>query len=98
MAEYCSKMTEHLSKITERYIKMAYSKHKMTEYRGDGGLGAAVHGTRGMVNVGSAHRSMQDESEARASARVSGEGAGARGRRAHMVSGARGWLAGLGDE
>jgi hypothetical protein len=28
-------MTEHISKITERYIKMAYSKHKMTEYRGD---------------------------------------------------------------
>jgi hypothetical protein len=31
MDEYCSKMTEHISKITKRYIKMAYSKHKMTE-------------------------------------------------------------------
>jgi hypothetical protein len=38
MAEYCSKMNEHISKIAERYIKMAYSKHKMTEYHGDGGL------------------------------------------------------------
>jgi hypothetical protein len=24
-------MTEHISKITEHYIKMAYLKHKMTE-------------------------------------------------------------------
>jgi hypothetical protein len=31
-------MNEHISKITERYIKMAYSKHKMSEYHGDGGL------------------------------------------------------------
>jgi hypothetical protein len=35
MAEYCSKMIEHISKISERYIKMVYSKHKMIEYRGD---------------------------------------------------------------
>jgi hypothetical protein len=35
MAEYCSKMIEHISKISERYIKMVYSKHKMTEYRSD---------------------------------------------------------------
>jgi hypothetical protein len=28
-------MTEHISKITERYIKMTYSKHKIIEYRGD---------------------------------------------------------------
>jgi hypothetical protein len=41
MDVYYSKMTEHISKIIERYIKMAYSKYKMTEYRGDGGLGAA---------------------------------------------------------
>jgi hypothetical protein len=44
MDEYCSKMTEHISKIIERYIKMAYSKHKMTKYCGDGGLGTAARG------------------------------------------------------
>jgi hypothetical protein len=77
MAGYCSKITEHISKITERYIKMAYSKHKMTEYHGDGGLGAAVRRIRGLVNAGSAHRSMRDESEVRASARVGGERMGA---------------------
>jgi hypothetical protein len=76
MVEYCSKMTKHISKITERYIKMAYSKHKITEYRGDGGLGAAARGVGGLVNVGSAHRSMQDESEARVDAWVDGERAG----------------------
>jgi hypothetical protein len=71
-------MTEHISKITERYIKMAFSKHKMTEYRGDGGLGAAARGIWGLVNAGSVHRSMRDESEAHAGARVGGECAGAR--------------------
>jgi hypothetical protein len=71
-------MTEHISKITERYIKMAYSKHKMTEYHGDGGLGAAVRGIWGLVNAGLVHRSMRDESEAHAGARVGGECAGAR--------------------
>jgi hypothetical protein len=78
MTEYCSKMTEHISKITERYIKMAYSKHKMTKYRGDGGLGTAACGIGGLVNAGSAHRSMRDESEARTGARVGGEHTGAR--------------------
>jgi hypothetical protein len=52
MAEYCSKMAEHFSKITERYIKMAYSKHKMTEYHGDGGLGAAARGIGGWSTRG----------------------------------------------
>jgi hypothetical protein len=47
MVEYCSKMTEHISKIIERYIKMSYSKYKMTEYRDDGGLGAAARGIGG---------------------------------------------------
>jgi hypothetical protein len=47
MVEYCTKINEHISKITERYIKMAYSKHKMIEYRGDGGLGAATRGIGG---------------------------------------------------
>jgi hypothetical protein len=47
MVEYCSKMTEHISKITERYIKMAYSKNKMTEYRGDSGLGTVTRGIGG---------------------------------------------------
>jgi hypothetical protein len=83
MAEYCSKMTEHISKITELYIKMAYSKHKMTKYRGDGGLDATARGIGGLVNVGLAHRSMRDESKLRAGAWVGGERAGAR------VSGAR---------
>jgi hypothetical protein len=83
MAEYCSKMTEHISKITERYFKMAYSKHKMTEYRGDGGLGMATHGVRGLVNAGSVHQSMRDENEAHTGAQVGGE----------RASGdARGWL------
>jgi hypothetical protein len=76
-------MTEHISKITERYIKMAYSKHKMTEYRGDGGLGTAARGNGGLVNAGSVHRSMRDESEARAGAQVGGERVGA------QVGGAR---------
>jgi hypothetical protein len=67
-------MTEHISKITERYIKMAYSKHKMTEYHGDGGLGMAARGIGGLVNVGSAHRSMRDESEARARSVAHGVG------------------------
>jgi hypothetical protein len=44
MAEYCNKMIEYISKITERYIKMAYSKHKMTEYRSDGGLDVSKAG------------------------------------------------------
>jgi hypothetical protein len=53
MDEYCSKMTEHISKIIERYIKMAYSKHKMTKYCGDGGLGTAARGMGGgLVNTG----------------------------------------------
>jgi hypothetical protein len=77
MAEYCSRMIEHISKITERYIKMAYSKHKMTKYRGDGGLGAAARGIGGLVNAGSVHQSMRDESEVRAGARVGGERVGA---------------------
>jgi hypothetical protein len=92
-------MTEHISKITERYIKMAYSKHKMTEYRDDGGLGAAMRRVGG-VNMGSAHRSMYDESEARVGARVDGERAGARvggartgaGSEARTIGGAQGWL------
>jgi hypothetical protein len=71
-------MTEHISKITERYIKMAYSKHKMTEHHGGGGLGAAARGIVGLVNAGSTHQSMRDESEARASAQVGGERTGAR--------------------
>jgi hypothetical protein len=54
MDEYCSKMTEHISKITERYIKMAYSKYKMIEYHDDGGLDAAARGIGGLVNTGSA--------------------------------------------
>jgi hypothetical protein len=45
-------MTEHISKITECYIKMAYSKHKMTEYRGDGGLGAATRTVGGWSTQG----------------------------------------------
>jgi hypothetical protein len=45
-------MTKHISKITERYIKMAYSKHKITEYRGDGGLGAAARGVGASVDAG----------------------------------------------
>jgi hypothetical protein len=85
MSEYCNKMTKHISKITERYIKMAYSKHKMTEYRSDGGLGMAARGIRGLVNAGSAHRSMQDESEACARSV------------AHGVGWAVRWLAGLSD-
>jgi hypothetical protein len=32
MAEYYNKITKHISKITERYIKISYSKHKMTEH------------------------------------------------------------------
>jgi hypothetical protein len=100
MAGYCSKITEHISKITERYIKMAYSKHKMTEYRDDSGLGAAVRRIGGLVNVGSAHRSMRDESEVRAGARVGGERMragqwGMHERRVGgtcMVGGAWGWL------
>jgi hypothetical protein len=52
MVEYCSKMTEHINKITERYIKMAYSKHKMTEGHGDGGLGAAARGINGWSTWG----------------------------------------------
>jgi hypothetical protein len=63
MTEYYSKITEHISKITERYIKMAYSKHKMIEYRDNGGLGAAVRGIGALVNTGSTHWSMRDESE-----------------------------------
>jgi hypothetical protein len=91
-------MTEHISKITECYIKMAYSKYKMTEYRGDGGLGAAARGIGGLVNAGSAHRSMRDESEVRGGARVGGERAsqwGTHGREvggARAVGGTRGWL------
>jgi hypothetical protein len=93
-------MTEHISKITERYIKMAYSKYKITEYGGDGGLGAAARGVRGLVNVGSAHRLMQDESEARVGARVDGERAGQWGTHSRWRMGLVGsvhWLAGLGD-
>jgi hypothetical protein len=37
-------MIEYISKITERYIKIAYSKHKMTEYRSDGGLDVSKAG------------------------------------------------------
>jgi hypothetical protein len=62
MAEYYSKINEHIRKITERYIKMAYSKHKMIEYRDNGGLGAAVRGIETLVNSGSTHWSMWDES------------------------------------
>jgi hypothetical protein len=98
-------MTKHISKITERYFNMAYSKHKMTEYHGDGGLGTAARGVRGLVNAGSAHRSMRDESEAHADARVDGERAGRWSTHRHGVGGARTglvgsvrWLAGLDDE
>jgi hypothetical protein len=56
---------------------MSYSKHKMTEYRGDGGLGTAACGISGLVNAGSVHQSMRDESEAHAGVRVGGEHAGA---------------------
>jgi hypothetical protein len=48
----------------------------MTEYRGDGGLGAVTHGIGGLVNTGSVHRLMWDESEARVGAWVGGEHAG----------------------
>jgi hypothetical protein len=76
MAENGSKMTEHISKMTKRCIKMAYSKHKMTEYRGDGGLGAATRGIRGLVNMDSAHRSTRDESEAQGRWGTHGHGVG----------------------
>jgi hypothetical protein len=80
MDEYCSKMTEHISKITERYIKMAYSKYKMIEYHDDGGLDAAARGIGGLVNTGSAIGRCGIKARVR---RVGGERAGAR------VSGAR---------
>jgi hypothetical protein len=82
MAEYCRKMTEYSSKITERYIKMAYSKHKMTEYHGNSGLGAA---TRGIGVL------MRDENEARTGARVGGERAGSEAR-AWAVTHGIGWI------
>jgi hypothetical protein len=52
MAEYYRKMTEHISKITECYIRMAYSKYKMTEYRNDDGLGVVARRIGGLVNAG----------------------------------------------
>jgi hypothetical protein len=64
MAEYYSKIIEHIIKITERYIKMTYSKHKMIEYHGDGGSTRPRAGSGGLVNTGSTHQLMQDESEA----------------------------------
>jgi hypothetical protein len=82
-------MTEYCSKMTECYIKMAYSKHKMTEYCGDGELCAAARGIEGLVNTASAHRSTWDESEVRVDARISG---------ARMSAGLVGpvhWLSGL---
>jgi hypothetical protein len=84
MAEYCSKMTEHISKITECYIKMAYSKHKTTAVTV--GWARPRMGSGGLVNTGSAHRSMRDESEVRAGWWGTG-----------LVGPVR-WLAGLGDE
>jgi hypothetical protein len=50
----------------------------MTEYHGDGGLGAATRGIWGLINMGLAHQSTWDKSEARVGAQVGGESAGAR--------------------
>jgi hypothetical protein len=44
-------MIEYISKITERYIKMTYSNHKITEYHSDGGLDVTTRGIEGLVNA-----------------------------------------------
>jgi hypothetical protein len=85
MAEYCSKMTEYSSKMTERCITV--SKCKITEYRGDGGLGTAAREIGGLINVGSAHRSTQDKSGAHAGRWGARRRVGQWGTRA-----TRGWL------
>jgi hypothetical protein len=87
MAEYCSK-------ITECYIKMTYSKHKMTEYRCDGGLGAAVRGVGGWSTRGRCiGRCGMKVRHAGAHGHMGRWGThGHRVRGARMVNGARGWL------
>jgi hypothetical protein len=51
MTKYCNKMIKYISKITEHYIKMTYSKYKMIEYHNDGGLDVTTRGIEGLVNA-----------------------------------------------